>query len=271
MPDLINSRMEKMWCAAIGKSPLIAAAIHDGHDSREEVSQLFALTDAERLREEDPFTAIWTTVAETRIVGLRSRFEVDLNRPREKAVYREPTDAWGLQVWKAPLSPEVIDRSLAEYDTFYAEVKRILTHVEQQFGHFVVFDLHTYNHRRSGANAPPADAVANPEVNIGTGNMPSERWAPIVECFMNDLQNFDFLGRHLDVRENIKFRGGHFSRWIHETFPFSGCALAIEFKKFFMDEWTGVPDSVQVDAIRQALCHTIPGVLNELDKFNPIS
>ncbi len=268
MSNLIDSRMEKIWCPVIEESPLIAAAIHDGHDSRAEVSQFFALTDAERLREEDPFTATWTTVAETRIVGLCSRFEVDLNRPREKAVYREPDDAWGLQVWKAPLSAEIIARSLAEYDAFYAEVKRILTDVEQQFGHFVVFDLHTYNHRRAGANAPPADAVANPEVNIGTGNMPRERWAPIVDRFMNDLQNFDFLGRRLDVRENIKFRGGHFSRWIHETFPFSGCALAIEFKKFFMDEWTGVPDSVQVDAIRQALCHTIPGVLNELEKFN---
>ena len=268
MPNMIDSRIGKIWCEVVGKSPLIAAAIHDGHDSRAEVSKLFALTDAERLREEDPFTATWTEVAETRIVGLRSRFEVDLNRPREKAVYIEPTDAWGLQVWKASPSVEVIARSLVEYDAFYAEVERILTNVEQQFGHFVVFDLHTYNHRRAGADAPPADAEANPEVNIGTGNMPREYWAPVIERFMSDLQNFDFLGRRLDVGENIKFRGGHFSRWIHETFPFSGCALAIEFKKFFMDEWTGAPDNVQVDAIRQALCHTIPGVLNELDKFN---
>ena len=33
-------------------------AIHDGHHVREEVSRILALTDAERLREEDPFTAI---------------------------------------------------------------------------------------------------------------------------------------------------------------------------------------------------------------------
>lgn len=268
MPNIIDARIETVWCATIGESPLIATAIHDGHDSREEVSKLFALTDAERLREEDPFTATWTEVAETRIVGLHSRFEVDLNREREKAIYIEPADAWGLQVWKAPPSAEIIARSLAAYDAFYAEMGRILTDVERQFGHFVVFDLHTYNHRRAGADASPADAEANPEVNIGTGNMPRERWAPIVESFMNDLQDFDFLGRRLDVRENIKFRGGHFSRWIHETFPLSGCALAIEFKKFFMDEWTGLPDNMQVDAIKQALGHTIPGVLNALDKFN---
>ena len=85
---------------------------------------------------------------------------------------------------------------------------------------------------------------------------------------MADLRNFDFLGRHLDVRENVKFSGCHFSRWVHETFPQSGCAISIEFKKFFMDEWTGVLDNVQVDAIRRALLHTVPGVLDELDKLN---
>ena len=37
--------------------------------------------------QEDPFTGIWTTVAPTRLIGLHSRFEVDFNRPRDKAVY----------------------------------------------------------------------------------------------------------------------------------------------------------------------------------------
>ena len=32
-----------------------------------------------------------------------------------------------------------------------------------------------------------------------------------------------------------------------------GCGLAIEFKKFFMDEWTGAPDKRLVAGIREAL------------------
>jgi hypothetical protein len=80
---------------------------------------------------------------------------------------------------------------------------------------------------------------------------------------------FDFLGRHLDVRENIKFQGGYFPRWTHEHFPDSACVLAIEFKKFFMDEWTGKIDPAQrqFQAISRALQSTIPGTLEELRKL----
>ena len=50
------------------ESPLIVAAIHDGHETRSEVTAHFALTDTERPREEDPFTAVWTDDAPTRIM-----------------------------------------------------------------------------------------------------------------------------------------------------------------------------------------------------------
>jgi hypothetical protein len=29
-----------------------------------------------------------------------------------------------------------------------------------------------------------------------------------------------------------------------------GCAIAVEFKKFFMDEWTGEPDPAELAAMR---------------------
>jgi N-formylglutamate deformylase len=64
----------------------------------------------------------------------------------------------------------------------------------------------------------------------------------------------------------VRFRGGRLSRWIHETFPETGCALAIEFKKFFMDEWTGEVDRTLHGAILEALRSTTPGVLEELAK-----
>ena len=265
---MTNLSTQTIWKITKGHSPVVAAAIHDGHRVREEVSRILSLTEAERLREEDPFTAIWTEVVETRIIGSHSRFEVDLNRPREKAVYIEPEDAWGLHVWKEQPDEQLINRSLAAYDAFYSEVRNLFTDMAQHFKHFVVFDIHSYNHRRSGPNAPPADAVVNPEVNIGTGNMDLQKWGHLIDCFMKDLRNFDFMGRRLDVRKNIKFRGGHFSRWIHESFPNSGCAIAIEFKKFFMDEWTGEPDKEQINTIQNALHATLPGILKELGTLN---
>lgn len=255
---------DKIWSLTEGNGPLVAAAIHDGYAVRPEVAARLALSPEERRREEDPFTGRWTDIAGTRLVGLRSRFEVDLNRPPDKAVYLNPEDAWGLDVWREPLPPHVVDGSLAAYHAFYEAVERILRQKVERYGYVVVFDLHSYNHRRRGPEADPDDPADNPDVNVGTGSMDRSRWAPVVDRFMDDLHRFDFTGHRLDVRENVKFRGGYFPQWVHQTFPETGCALAIEVKKFFMDEWTGEPYPETLEAVRQALAATVPGVLEAL-------
>ena len=248
-----------------GQEPIAAAAIHNGHDLRDEVRALMALTDADRLREEDPYTGILTADVTTLLVASRSRFEVDLNRPREKAVYRSPEDAWGLDIWNGDLPADVVTRSLEEYDEFYEKAHRIFSEMERRFGHFVVLDIHSYNHRRGGPDAPPEDPALNPEVNVGTGTLDRERWGTLVDRFMTDLNAHETLGRHLDVRENVRFRGGHLSAWVHQNFPESACCLAIEFKKFFMDEWTGRLEAEEFEAIAQALQSTLPGLLESLE------
>ena len=258
---------DRIWQEETGAGALVAVALHDGHAVRDEVTQLLALDEVSRLREEDPFTATWTAVAPTRVIGLRSRFEIDLNRPRPEAVYRTPEDAWGLQVWTQDLPEDVIARSLAEYDCFYTAMHEILGRIAERHRKFFVFDLHSYNHRRDGPNAAPANQAENPQVNVGTGTMDRSRWAPLVDRFITDLGAYDFPGGRLDVRENVKFVGRGFPRWVHQVFPDSGCALAIEFKKFFMDEWTGQADQTQVEAIGDALRSTVPGILEELDRL----
>ncbi len=240
--------------------PVATAAVHDGHALRTDVAASIALDDAARLREEDPWTAQWTQIVGTRIVGRQSRFEVDLNRPREKAVYRVPADAWGLDIWKHAPGDDVIDASLAAYDAFYLAAHAALSTLQRRWNRFVVLDLHSYNHRRNGPDEPAADPALNPEVNVGTGSMDRQRWAPVVDQFMLDLASTPVLGRTLDVRENVKFRGGHFSQWVHNTFPDHACCIAVEFRKSFMNEWTGEADAAHIDAIGNALAQTIPGL-----------
>ncbi|TVP48388.1 MAG: N-formylglutamate amidohydrolase [Gemmatimonadales bacterium] len=249
--------------------PVAAAAVHDGHALRPDVGSAVALDDAARLREEDPFTARWTEVVDTRLIGLRSRFEMDLNRPRDKAVYRRPEDAWGLEVWReSPLSDDLVQASLEQYDAFYSAAHEALSRLKERWGRFVVLDLHSYNHRRGGPDAPPADPAENPEVNIGTGTMDRDRWAPVVERLMTELRGPDPTGHLLDVRENVKFQGGQFPRWVHENFPESGCAIAVEFRKSFMDEWSGEPDAGRVEAIGQLLAGAVPGLIVALQDVN---
>ncbi len=256
---------EQTWQIHVGDGPLVATAIHAGSGLHEETHPHIALEEHERLREEDPFTDLWTEVAPTRVIGMRSRFEVDLNRPREKAVYRTPEDAWGLKVWKESIPEHAASRSLSQYDAFYQTLETLYTEISARHGSFVVYDLHTYNHRRSGPDGPHADDHGNPQVNIGTGTMRNrDKFGGLIDRFISDLASFDFPGGKLDVRENVKFLGGQHARWTHERFPESACVLAIEFKKFFMDEWTGQPDMTLVQAIGDALRATIPGVMGEL-------
>ena len=254
-----------VWDLIEGQQPIAATAIHDGHELRDEVSRLTALTSAERLREEDPGTSIFASIAGTQMVVRRSRFEVDLNRPRDSAVYVVPADAWGLDLWTTTPEQHVIDESLAEYDAFYAEAHRVFSDMESRFGRFVVFDMHSYNHRRGGPEGAAEDPSGNPEINVGTGTLDRERWGPLVDRFMGDVADFDFLGRHLDVRENVRFRGGHFSTWVHENFTDSACCLAIEFKKIFMDEWTGKFFPEEHEALTQAIAASLPGIFESLD------
>jgi len=257
---------DKSWRIVQGDGPLVGAAIHSGHCLRNDVAELMALADDERLREEDPFTDGWTAIATNQVVSLKSRFELDLNRPREKAVYTSDDDAWGSQVWKSEPPQEMIENSMALYDEFYRDMHRLLTGLVERHERIVVYDIHSYNHRRTGPDGEPADPELNPEVNVGTATMYRRRWVNVVDRFLTDLHDIDFQGRRLDVRENVKFFGGAFPKWIHEQFPSSVCVLSVEVKKFLMDEWTGQPDTAAITAVTEALQSTVDGVLEELSR-----
>jgi N-formylglutamate deformylase len=227
------------------------------------VASCTALDDATRLREEDPFTDYLTSVGGSTVVVHRSRFEVDLNRARGEAVYQTPQDAWGLELWRETPPAEEIERSRDLYDDFYSEFCRRLDTLAER-GSFVVLDLHSYNHRRDGADEPPAPDASNPEVNVGTGALDRVRWSRVVDRFLEALAAQEVCGHRLDVRENVRFRGGELCRWVDRRYRGRGCALAIEFKKVFMDEWTGELDERHVEELRGALAAVVPALIEEL-------
>jgi N-formylglutamate deformylase len=253
-----------LFTLTVGEGPIVATAIHHGHDVGQSVAPLFAIADDHRLREEDPYTGDLASLAPTHIISHRSRFEVDVNRPRDGAVYLTPEAAWGIDVWRQLPDEAAIAESLASYDLFYATVHTLLDQLSQRHGRIVVLDLHSYNHRRDGANGQPASAAENPEINVGTASVNREIWGPLVDRFASDLRKPIGNERPLDVRENVKFQGGHFPRWINGAFSGRVCAIAVEFKKTFMDEWTGELDRTSFSRLKTALTATFPGLLESL-------
>jgi N-formylglutamate deformylase len=173
-----------------GGAPFVACAIHNGHDIRPELLPFLNLSETERLREEDPFTREWVKIADNRIAVSISRFEVDVNRPRELAVYLKPQNAWGLDVWNEKLPEETVERSLQLYDKFYTHVASYIDGLLSQHRNLLIYDLHSYNHRRDGFDKY-ADPDENPEINIGTRNLHRNVWSGVVDTFIDCMHQYN--------------------------------------------------------------------------------
>ena len=74
-------------------------------------------------------------------------------------------------MWRDWIPEAAIAWSLEEYDGFYTALGEIYADMVDRYGRFVVFDLHTYNHRREGPNGPVADPSLTPQINVGTGTL----------------------------------------------------------------------------------------------------
>jgi N-formylglutamate deformylase len=84
---------------------------------------------------------------------------------------------------------------------------------------------------------------------------------------MGDLRDSSLGCGPLDARENVAFEGRNLAWWVHDRYPRVGCVLALEFKKTFMDEWTG---ELHADRFRRSqigLAAALPGLHIELEKL----
>ncbi len=243
----------------VADSLVVATAIHNGHDLRTEVAELVALDESTRLREEDPFTDFFAEAFPISAVACHSRFEADLNRPVDEAVYTNAEDAWDLEVWKHPPTPQILAESQRAYTEFYDDLAVLLDACVLANGGFILYDIHSYNHRRNGPSSDPAPAIENPVVNLGTGSLPP-RWELVAETFIDSLASQALNSEAIDVRQNVKFKGRQMAAWVHERYGDTSCALAIELKKVWMDEWTGVVDERQQNDLRLALLGTVESV-----------
>jgi N-formylglutamate deformylase len=258
---LVPTALASEWDITVADGPVVATAIHDGHAIRDTLRPLLRIGDQHRLREEDPLTGLLTSVGDVRVRVPTSRFEVDINRPREGAVYARPEDCWGLQVWQAPLPEVEIERSLAHWDRFYAMVTELIDALLSRWDAVLLIDLHSYNHRRDGADNPPAPQDGNPDIELGLTTADPVRWGEVCRRFADALRATPIHGSIPDVRANVRFpTGGHFPEWVYARWGARVCTISPEYKKIFMDEWTGLADVAALHALQRGLQSAVDAV-----------
>ncbi len=221
--------------------PVIALSIHNGHDMSNELLGICGISDTDRLREEDPFTERISSGCSNNVTVHTSRFMIDLNRSPQSAVYQKPEDCWGLNVRKNPIPSTYLTELYDAYEDWYRVLDYQISNFLNRHPRLIVFDLHSYNHRRKGPNSEPDPQIENPDIIIGRSNLNSEYY-PLVAKLKSLLNNKEIDGYLLDCREDVKFSGGYLSRYLNAKYPQRVISLSIEFKKIYMDEWSGIVD-----------------------------
>ena len=204
----------------------VAAAIHNGHQFRKELWDNCTHSEYERWYEEDVATKDMIDTLPIVIAACDSRFEYDLNRAPNEAVFET---AWGKKLWHEPLSKQMKQKSLEKHQHFYKVVDALLLKLESKFGACIVYDLHSYNWKRWDREVPT--------FNLGTSNIDNQKYASEVETWRQSLSEIE-LPHHIKSQAEVNdvFQGnGNFLKHITNQFK-NTLVLATEISKIYCDE-----------------------------------
>jgi len=218
-------------------------AIHSSGRIREDLKDKLSVSLEDRYREEDPGTERFIEKLPIQVVALDSRFEYDVNRSEGKAIPLTPEMAWGLTVWNGPLTAGEIATSLAKYREFHQLMDLVSAYLVGQAGvkggggRACIFDLHSYCYQRE--KREPWYENPKPVINLGTEAINDAVFRDLIDDFLLKLRNIRAEGRRVTVAENEVFKGGFLARRLSALHHENLAVFAIEFKKIFMDEWSG--------------------------------
>lgn len=235
--------------------PFVCGAVHDGHQFRKSLWENCIHTAYERWYEEDPCTKQMVQDFPIVIAGCDSRFEYDLNRPPETAIF---DTAWGKQLWKSDLPKNEKAHSLAKHSNFYKVVHALIAKLESEFTNVIVFDMHSYNWKRWDREVPVW--------NLGVSNIDMDRYGVIVESWRAKLEGIQLPnGIRTTSKINDTFQGnGYFLKYITRNFE-NSLVLATEIAKVYCDELTGILFPEVVRAVEDQLKVLVPEMVKEFE------
>ncbi|MBV7268305.1 N-formylglutamate amidohydrolase [Winogradskyella luteola] len=233
--------------------PYACGAVHDGHQFRKDLWNNCLHSEYDRWYEEDPETKSMVISHPIVIAGCDSRFEYDLNRDPENAVF---DTAWGKQLWKNPLPKKEKEKSLQKHTNFYKVVNALIAKLEEKFGVCIVYDMHSYNWQRWDREVPTW--------NLGTTNIDNERFGVQVETWRQALAGIQLPhGIKQTAKVNDTFQGnGYFLKYITNNFK-NTLVLATEIAKVYCDEYKQINYPEVVAAVEKQLQTLLPKHANE--------
>lgn len=228
--------------------PYICAAIHDGHQFRKELWDNCLHTEYDRWYEEDPETKNMIASHPIVIAGCDSRFEYDLNRAPEDAVF---VTAWGKQLWKTPLPEAQKQKSLAKHEAFYKVVHTLVKTIETKHKVAIVYDMHSYNWQRWDREVPTW--------NLGTSNVDNERFGPDIEAWRQSLSEMQLPNdiKSTALINDTFFGNGYFLKYITNSFK-NTLVLATEIAKVYCNEYEQVNFPEVVNSVEKQLRERLP-------------
>lgn len=255
----VNPLHSAPWEIRLGSGPVLAVALHAGHDVRPEVARWMAVTQEERLREEDPLTDFWLSVADSSVRVNRSRFEVDLNAAPEHAVPKD-APATGFHVWDEPPPRQIVQDGVRLHQSFYEIMGAVTDQLVARWGFLLVLDLHCSNRPPDGT-----ESADDPDIDLGTRTLDRDRFGRLLRRFTETLRCCGVRGRPVDVRENVHpCGGGYFAAWLHKRHPRNACVISLRYKKIFIDERSGTADIAALNALRAGLALAVDAAREEL-------
>ncbi|MGC1473409.1 MAG: N-formylglutamate amidohydrolase [Psychroserpens sp.] len=224
------------------------AAVHDGHQFRKPLWDNCLHTEYERWYEEDPETKSLVASHPIVLAGRDSRFEYDLNRPPEEAVF---VTAWGKELWREPLSKDEKKESLEKHSNFYRVTHALMAKLEEKFGMAIVYDMHSYNWKRWEREVPTW--------NLGTSNIDNKRFGTDIELWRKSLAEIKFPREIKSTAKiNDTFQGnGYFLKYITQNFK-NTLVLATEIAKIYGDEYEYVLYPEIIATVEKQLRNRIP-------------
>lgn len=228
--------------------PYICAAIHDGHQFRKELWDNCLHTEYDRWYEEDPETKNMIGSHPIVIAGCDSRFEYDLNRTPEEAVF---VTAWGKQLWKNPLPDDQKKTSLAKHENFYKVVHALVKTIETKYEVAIVYDMHSYNWKRWDREVPTW--------NLGTSNVDNDRFGQDIEAWRQSLSEMHLPNqiKSTALINDTFFGNGYFLKFITNNFK-NTLVLATEIAKVYCDEYEQINFPEVVISVEKQLKERLP-------------